>query len=281
MTTTSASITIITPTYNRAEYIGEAIASVLAQSYQDWELIIWDDGSTDNTPEVVASFSDPRIHYYQGNHQGAGAAYASAIVLSNTPYIGILDSDDYLHPNCLKEVLEVYNQNPDATMVYTAHLNLKGERLELEQNPLIYTHPDAILDNFRALHFRSFARWAYKKVGGIDPAHKCCEDWALVLKLSELEWVNPSYKIHYINKPLYVYRIHEQQSTKDRLSMHYWQQEIINECLERRGYPYRRRINIKAIEQQWLEYPSLSPVETQNLESLIASIPSPLKPTET
>lgn len=91
------------PTYNCGRFIAESINSVLAQTYTNWELLIVDDCSADNTAEVVASFKDPRIHY-QRNERNSGAAVTrnTAIKLAKGRYIAFLDSDDLWLPEKLE-----------------------------------------------------------------------------------------------------------------------------------------------------------------------------------
>ncbi|MBR2988532.1 MAG: glycosyltransferase family 2 protein, partial [Clostridia bacterium] len=88
-------VSIIMPTYNSAKFIGESITSVLNQTYTDWELIIVDDCSTDNTEEIVTSFGDERISYIKNEvNSGAAVSRNRAIDLAQGKWIAFLDSDD-------------------------------------------------------------------------------------------------------------------------------------------------------------------------------------------
>ena len=88
-------VTIIIPTYNRAHLLGRAIRSVLTQTFHNWELIVVDDASTDNTKEVAYSFQDPRIHYLcHETNRGGPAARNTGIREARGLYIAFLDSDD-------------------------------------------------------------------------------------------------------------------------------------------------------------------------------------------
>jgi glycosyltransferase involved in cell wall biosynthesis len=89
---------VVLPTYNRAGFITSAVQSVLAQTYGDWELIIIDDGSTDNTKEIVAKFTDTRIRYIWQQNAERSAARNKGINLSNGEFICFLDSDDTWKP---------------------------------------------------------------------------------------------------------------------------------------------------------------------------------------
>lgn len=92
---------IILPTYNRAHFLPKAIESLLAQTFEDWELVIVDDGSTDNTKEVVEAYKDLRIVYIYQKNQERSAARNNGIKQSKGDYICFLDSDDYFLPEKL------------------------------------------------------------------------------------------------------------------------------------------------------------------------------------
>ena len=92
---------IILPTYNRAHMIGKAIESVLAQTYTNWELLIIDDGSTDNTKQVIETYTDNRIRYLYQQNAERSAARNNGIAHAQGQYICFIDSDDYYFANHL------------------------------------------------------------------------------------------------------------------------------------------------------------------------------------
>ena len=95
MTDKSVTVSVIIPTYNRAHLVGRAIRSVLNQTYQDFEIIVVDDCSTDNTEEIVKGFNDHRIRYMRHDrNRGGSAARNTGIKASQGKYIAFLDSDD-------------------------------------------------------------------------------------------------------------------------------------------------------------------------------------------
>ncbi len=102
---------VVIPTYNRAAFIAKAINSVLMQSIKDFELIIVDDGSTDNTEQVVNSFKDQRIIYLKTVNQERGAARNTGIAASKGMYVTCFDSDDLLYEYHLKEALRVIKES--------------------------------------------------------------------------------------------------------------------------------------------------------------------------
>lgn len=105
-------VSIITPSYNTAQYISETIQSVLNQTYQNWEMIIVDDCSTDNTDEVVAGFADSRIRYLK-NESNSGAAFSRnrALQEAKGKWVAFLDSDDLWEPEKLSRQISFMEEN--------------------------------------------------------------------------------------------------------------------------------------------------------------------------
>lgn len=123
---TQSLITIIMPTYNRAKFIAESIASVQAQTYTYWELLIEDDGSDDNTAEIVNTFTDTRIHYTQHARTAiTGTLRNRAIQRAKGEYIAFMDSDDLWVPNKLEQQVSLLEQNPNAGFSVTNWCDFK------------------------------------------------------------------------------------------------------------------------------------------------------------
>lgn len=120
-----ATVSVIIPTYNRADTILRAVRSVLSQTYHDWELIIVDDGSTDNTIEKIKDI-DPRLKIITQNNQGASAARNVGIQASCGKYIAMLDSDDGWYPNYLEACVTFLESHPEEDVVQTEYEWNKG-----------------------------------------------------------------------------------------------------------------------------------------------------------
>jgi len=134
---------IIVPTYNRSKFLKIAISSVIGQSYTNWELLIIDDGSTDDTKSLIHQFRDDRIKYvYQENSERA-VARNNGIKLVTGSYICFLDSDDYYLPNHLEsfQKLIIQKQHPVAFMVSNTFSELSGMRSKVEMFRNDYNHP--------------------------------------------------------------------------------------------------------------------------------------------
>lgn len=113
-------VSVIIPTYNRASMLGEAIESVLDQTYSDFEIIVVDDGSTDDTQQVVKAFDDTRIRYVFQENRGRSNARNHALSLAQGRYIAFLDSDDLFVPTKLERQVAALDSEPRFGMVYSS-----------------------------------------------------------------------------------------------------------------------------------------------------------------
>ena len=140
------SVSIITPTFNSERFIAETILSVQAQTYQDWEMLIVDDGSTDKTLEIISLFqeNDPRIKIFK-NETNRGSAYSRNIALQNAKgkWIAFLDSDDIWHPEKLERQIEFMLKN-NYNFSYTNYCEINEMS---EETGLLITGPNVINKN--------------------------------------------------------------------------------------------------------------------------------------
>lgn len=118
---------IIIPTFNRADLLPKAIESVLAQTFTSWELIVVDDGSTDNTADVIKAYKDDRIRYIYQTNAERSAARNNGINHARADYICFLDSDDYYLPDRLKQLHALVKHHPtQVAMFYTDYVMEKN-----------------------------------------------------------------------------------------------------------------------------------------------------------
>ena len=116
-------VSVILPTYNRARFLPEAFASIRAQTLTDWELIVVDDGSTDNTPELVAELSKsmPRpVRHIRHENRGAYGARNTGLDQAAGRYLAFFDSDDLWRPHHLQDCAAALDANADVSWVYGA-----------------------------------------------------------------------------------------------------------------------------------------------------------------
>lgn len=111
-------VSIIIPTYNRYQFLLEAITSVFHQTYQDFEIIVVDDGSTDNTEDILCNFDD-RVRYFKQKNSGSAVARNRGILNSKGNYIAFLDSDDLWYPQKLEKQIEVFQKYPNVGFVFS------------------------------------------------------------------------------------------------------------------------------------------------------------------
>jgi glycosyltransferase involved in cell wall biosynthesis len=117
----SRRVGIIVPAYNYAHYLPQALDSVLAQTYPDWECVIVDDGSTDNTAEVVRQYveRDPRFRYVHQENRGHSGARNTGVRVTDTPLVQFLDADDRLLPDKLERHVRYLDEHPETDIVYS------------------------------------------------------------------------------------------------------------------------------------------------------------------
>lgn len=121
---TTPRVSIVIPAYNHAKWIGETLQSVLDQTFGDWEAVVVDDGSKDETGDIVRRFS-PQIRYVRQENAGVSAARNAGLDLTRAPYVTFLDSDDIWPARTLENLVGCLDQNLGAGMVYGARCRMK------------------------------------------------------------------------------------------------------------------------------------------------------------
>lgn len=176
-------ISIITPTYNRAELISRMIRSVIRQDYTNWELVIMDDGSTDNTDKVVNSFNDNRIKYYYTKNSGAGDKRNQGVENSSGGNIIFLDSDDEVKPNWLSTLL-------NAKTLQLADIVCCGlEKYDHNENLVSVNLPrklEGIFKNIEANYLAGtllLSKALFQDIGGYDISLESGQHTDLMLRL--------------------------------------------------------------------------------------------------
>ena len=178
-------ITVIMPTYQRARFVGEAIASVIAQTMSDWQLIVVDDGSTDDTDTVIAPLlGDGRIHYLREFHRGQSAARNRGLAEAAADKIAFLDSDNLFYPMFLASALAAFDRMPDTAAIYGVLVSRNHGMAE--SGFLMRPFDPLMLDkgNFIDLNTIACRRDALLACGGFDQSLAKLEDWDLLLRLA-------------------------------------------------------------------------------------------------
>jgi glycosyltransferase involved in cell wall biosynthesis len=151
-------VSLLMSAYNREAFVAQAIKSVLAQTFRDFELLVWDDGSTDNTLAAAreAAGDDPRVHITAGEHVGVIRALNQLASRAQGEYVGWLDSDDALAPLALMETVAMLDASPDVGMVYTNYITMDegGKQAGLGKRCSIPYSKERLLIDFMTFHFR-------------------------------------------------------------------------------------------------------------------------------
>jgi glycosyltransferase involved in cell wall biosynthesis len=240
-------VSLIILTYNVPRYIAEAVESVLAQTYRDFELILWDDGSTDPAVlPILRDFEkrDPRVRVIVGEHAGEQVARQQAIEQSTGEYLGWVDSDDRLAPAALEKTVALLDARPDIGMVYTDHtiIDADGNSFGLSPRCAIPYSPERLLIDFMTFQFRLMRRSVFDRAGGyLAPGTiRAATDYDLCLRISEIA------AIHHLAEPLFFYRRHSGQiSHVKRMEQIEESRAAIERALVRRGLADRVRIEVQ------------------------------------
>lgn len=215
-------ISVIIPTYNRASFLEEAISSVLAQDYfsgekpaHDWELLIIDDGSDDETREVVGGFGN-RVDYFRQEHKGVSAARNAGLGLARGTFIAYLDSDDLWKEQKLRLQMEFLAAHPEAQVCCTEEIWMRHGR---RHNPMKKhrKYSGWIFDKVLPLCLLSlssalFRRAVFEEIGNFDEDLPACEDYDLGIRLAQKT------PIYFLKEPLIIKR----GGHPDQLSRQFW-----------------------------------------------------------
>ncbi|MEM7332460.1 MAG: glycosyltransferase [Chloroflexota bacterium] len=180
-------ISVIIPTYNRAQLTATAVQSVLDQTFEDFELIVIDDGSTDNTEETMASFTDPRLVYIKQENGGVAAACNTGLAKAKGKWISFLDSDDQYLPRKFEIQLAAVADEPEAGVVYGRYYGTTTLREEKTITGRCF-HPYPLADLLIGPIFHKsttmMRRDLLETVGYFDPQFWVGEEWELNLRMA-------------------------------------------------------------------------------------------------
>lgn len=203
-------VSIYIPTYNYAHYIEQAVDSVLKQTMTEWELIIIDDGSTDNTIEVLAKYrSNPKIRIIEQENKGLNKSNNIAIRLSQGEYIMRLDSDDWLDENALLVLSNVLDSKPEVDLVYPDYYEVdpQGEVLSMVRRKKVGEEV-TLLDLPAHGACTMFRKNCIKQIGGYFEEFTRQDGYGIWLRFIQKH--NP----YNVNNPLFYYRQHPVSITK-------------------------------------------------------------------
>lgn len=183
---------VVISVFNKEKYIGETLKSVLAQTFSDFEIVVLNDGSTDNSEAEILKFTDARIRYFSAENQGASAARNFTIKQAKAAYIALMDADDYWYPFYLEEQNRLITAFPEESVFATA-TEIKRNGKIFKNNYSVKTSGTAavVVDYFEASQFDSvllsistvLKKEVFENVGWYDPNIKSGEDTDLYVRI--------------------------------------------------------------------------------------------------
>lgn len=231
----SPTISIVMNCYNSARYLKQALESVLNQSYEDWELIFWDNQSTDQSANIFQSYLEPRFKYHRANaHTTLGEARNLAASKASGKWIAFMDCDDTWGAEKLElQISQVSKYGNDVGLVYGLVSYLVEDAQTSSSVAKFYSrldiHPHGAQNIFHRLLIGNFIifssvmidRMLFQQVGGIDPTLRQNEDYDLLLKVACLS------KAVCVDKECVVYRIHAKNNSHTQSELAYQESEQI------------------------------------------------------
>ncbi len=203
---------ILMANYNNAEYIAEAIQSVLEQTFQDWELVVVDDCSTDNSIKVIEPYlEDGRIRLLQNKvNKGYIGTLKRLVYESRAQLLGILDSDDAITNDAIEVIYDAYKKNPDCGFIYSQFVWCDNKLNHISEGFCDSVSPDkGDLRCDCVSAFRTFRKKDYFKTEGFDENFLYAEDKDLIFKMEEVT------NLLFVDKVLYKYRGLPQSQSSD------------------------------------------------------------------
>lgn len=203
-------VSVIIPTYNQAKFLSETIQSVLDQTFQDFEIIVIDDGSTDNTKEIASRF--PVIYCYQEN-QGPAGARNRGIEMSQGKYVALLDSDDVLLEDALAISVKILDSHPEVSFSYgqAYRIDEHGRIYGIRKRPFKHSYirdgaeeiGDLIYGNYIPTSMVMIRQSCFKEAGLFNTSFRSgSEDFDMWVRLAK------KHAVSYIAEPLVKYRVH-------------------------------------------------------------------------
>lgn len=199
-------ISIIVPCYKQAHFLPETLQSVLDQGYDNWECIIVNDGSPDNTEQIAAEWceKDTRFKYLKKTNGGLPSARNAGIAISNGYYILPLDSDDKIHSTFLEKIIKAFSKNPQLELV-TSRIQFFGEK----NNEMVlpdFSYKKLLVRNCFP-NCAAFKKISWQNVNGYDESMKSLEDWEFWIRI-----LNEKSQVYKIRELMFKYRKHGEGS---------------------------------------------------------------------
>ncbi len=242
-------VSVITPFLNGAPYLKRSIGSVYDQTYSNWELILINDGSTDNSEEIATAFSDPRVRYFKKENSGVSASRNLGLAEMKGDFFCFLDVDDELPPNSIQARLKVFEENDQIHFVDGVVHKKDAELNDLKEvwTPAFQGAP---LEDLIRLTGKSFfgPSWMIKRLPDVQYQFKegltHVEDLLFYLGLAE-----PGRQYGYTSEVILNYRVHEQSAMSNLDGLANGYHEVYQYLIAQKNIPenwleaYREKVN--------------------------------------
>lgn len=224
--------------YNNGKFFHDCMQSIIAQTHHDWEVIITDDASTDDSVDIIQQLikDDPRFTLYiNDRHCGVGYTKRRCVQLAASAWCGFVDPDDALLPQALAVMQQAQELNSNAVLLHAGlfFCNENLQQLSVYKGSAAVDTSDKMFFNFNGAvsHFVVFSKAAYDTTEGIDATMQRAADQDLYIKMAETG------SFHFVDQPLYLYRQHAGGiSTNANVSKaHYWHWYAAIHAAKRRG----------------------------------------------
>lgn len=224
-------ISIITPTFNREKTLLPAVESVLAQSWKHWELLIIDDGSTDQTREVLSEYlQDSRIHYYYQENQGQSIARNQGLKRARGALVCFLDSDDLWTTSKLEHQYKIMAESPDVDLVHGDEITIDESCTEVtRKNMRRYSGHISrwlLADNSVSINTVMARRHCFDQMGGFSGRYGVADDYDIWLRFSA------RYNFLYVPEFFGYYRVMPDQISTDKERRFLANERIIKDFIE-------------------------------------------------
>jgi glycosyltransferase involved in cell wall biosynthesis len=246
-------VSIIIPTFNRRSYITIALDSVLAQTYKDYEIVVIDDGSSDDTKEVLKPYRDTIRYFYQDN-SGIPATRNRGIKEAKGAYIAFLDSDDYWLPEKLERQLDYFGKNPHCGMVATRCSSIAPDgsfRKKNRPGKSGWVLPDLFKANFIRTSSAVIRKECLEEVELFDESLPECEEYDLWLRIAK------KFQVGFIDEPLTVYTDNPHGISTNSLAgrlqrLKVLEKDYLKECIPQALYRKRLANNYHYVARHYL-----------------------------
>lgn len=206
-------VSVIIPTYNSAAFLVDAVESVLAQTYRDFEILVIDDGSTDDTEQVMERYKG-RVHYLRQRNGGVASARNHGIAMSKGHYIAFLDADDTWFPEKLEKQTKALKSDTSARVCYSAFLSVTSDLkpIGVKRSTRWRTALEDLLlqgNIVGSICTVVAERVLFEDLGGFDSELSQCADWDMWVRLAAHS------EFLYIDDPLVTYRQHDSNMSRN------------------------------------------------------------------